>query len=554
MKQYVPSLLFLLFTGLFPGAIKAQNTYDQVFSLIQTHCAGAACHDGTVPTFNINVSQDSFYHEILNLTPVNPAAAANYNKILAPGDVQHCLLLRKISHGISDGLALGAGEGNYMPNNLPALANNEIELVRQWIMYGAPETGVVVDTAMINTFYRNGGLGDVYSPHNPPAPGTGFQIYYGRFFLNAHTSDTEVFYKVNPHITQNIESAKIDFMMPAGDHHFVMYLFQPGGDVQYPWGIRPLADGSMEFDEYGIGAGPGLWDFTLPPNTAFFFPAGQMLDMDLHIQNPTIDSIYACDMYINIYTEPANTTTQYMKTEAYINQNIVIPYKDTVRWDVYAQDSTRTQNWNIWKLYSHTHKYGTAFNIWSLKEDGTKGPEIYDGNYSYEDGFNVGYYRWGPHVTVRTWPNDSLFPVNPWSGLVGTATWYNYAGPDTVWWGFSSADEMQVIFFLYVDGGPLSPTGINKPVDNNISAEVFPNPVADQFIVKYSLSEPATVKIDLMDMLGNKVTQLIREDSQGSGDYTQAFNVSEYKLQPGIYLVSFDIGGKTQTQKLVVTE
>jgi hypothetical protein len=310
----------------------------------------------------------------------------------------------------------------------------------------------------------------------------------------------------------------------------------------------------MEFDQYGIGAGPGLWDFTLPSNTAFFFQAGQMLDMDLHIQNPTIDSIYSCDMYINIYTEPANTTPIYMKTEAYINQSIAIPLNDTVSFNVYAQDSTRTQNWDVWKLYSHTHKYGIAFNIWSLNQDGSTGPEIYDGNYSYEDGFNVGYYRWGPHVTVRTWPNDSLFSVNPWSGLIGTATWYNYGGPDTVWWGFSSADEMQVIFFMYVDGGPLSPTGINTPVQNNITTEIFPNPSSDQFVVKYGLSQPATVRIDLLDMLGNKVTELVREGQQGSGQYTQTFNASEYKLQPGIYLVSFDIGGKTQTQKLVVTE
>jgi uncharacterized membrane protein len=100
----------------------------------------------------------------------------------------------------------------------------------------------------------------------------------------------------------------------------------------------------------------------------------------------------------------------------------------------------------------------------------------------------------------------------------------------------------------------LSPTGINTPVQNNITTEIFPNPSSDQFVVKYGLSQPATVRIDLLDMLGNKVTELVREGQQGSGQYTQTFNASEYKLQPGIYLVSFDIGGKTQTQKLVVTE
>ena len=233
-----------------------QNTYDQVYQLIQTHCAGASCHDGTVPTFNINVSEDSFYHEVVNLTPVNPAAAANYNSIIAPGDVQHSFLLRKISHGISDGLAIAQAEGNYMPSGLPALANNEIELVRQWILYGAPKTGNVVDTGLINTYYRTGGIDDTYSPHDAPAPGTGFQMYYGRVFLGPNTRDTEFFYKFNPHINSAIESQQVTTMMPANDHHFVLCLFSPGGQASYTAGLRPLSESSMEYDVYGIGTAP----------------------------------------------------------------------------------------------------------------------------------------------------------------------------------------------------------------------------------------------------------------------------------------------------------
>jgi hypothetical protein len=175
------AFLIILFS---PASIVAQSTYAQVYQLIQTRCAGAACHDGSVPTFNINVSADSFYHEVVNSTPVNPAAAGNFNKIVAPGDVQHSFLLRKIAHGLSDGLKLKQpSEGLDMPNGLPAVANNEIELVRQWILYGAPETGTVVDTGMINTYYRSGGIDDTYSPHDAPASGQGFQLYYGRIFL-----------------------------------------------------------------------------------------------------------------------------------------------------------------------------------------------------------------------------------------------------------------------------------------------------------------------------------------------------------------------------------
>ena len=550
------SLLLLVITAVsLQTALKAQSSYAQVYQLIQTHCAGSSCHDGSTPTFNINVSADSFYHEILNATPVNPAAAGNFNKLVSPGDVQHSFLLRKIAHGISDGLKLNQpSEGLDMPQGLPALAKNEIELVRQWILYGAPKTGDVVDTATINTYYRTGGIDDVYNHPAPPAPGTGFQIYYGRFFVKAGISDTEVYYKVDPHLTQATESYKIDFLLPSDDHHFILYLFQPGGDVNYPWGIRPIENGSMEYDLYGIG-GTGTWTIDLPPNTAFYFNPGQMFDLDLHLTNPHIDSIYSCEMYVNIYTEPANTTNNYMKMASFVNMDIVIPKDGQYHtFPLMAQDSSRTNYWNIWKMSSHTHRYGTGFNMWLKNPDGSKGAKIYNGNYSYEDGYDVGYYRWGPHATTRTFPNDSLFPVNPLTGIISEATWKNTAGPDTVWWGFSSLDEMEAIYFYYIDGAPLSPSGINAPVSEDGSAKVFPNPVVDEFVLKYELTEPANVQIDLLDLLGNKITNLVTEQVQTTGQYTHGFSTADHKLSAGIYIVAFNIGGKTETQKLIITE
>ncbi len=162
-----------------------------------------------------------------------------------------------------------------------------------------------------------------------------------------------------------------------------------------------------------------------------------------------MDSIYSCEIYVNIYTEPANTTNRYMKMQPFVNMSIFIPEDgQSHSFPLYAQDSTRTTYWNLWKLSSHTHRYGTAFNMWLLNPDGSQGAEVYNGNYSYEDGFDVGYYRWGPHATFRTWPGDSLFPVNPYSGIYGEATWLNTAGPDTVWWDFHPWMKWKQFIFI----------------------------------------------------------------------------------------------------------
>ena len=554
MKRLLPLSLLLLFFWKSEN-VKAQSTYAQVFSIIQSHCAGSACHDGSVPTFNINVSADSFYHEVINRTPVNPAAGTIYNKIVIPGDVQRSFLLRKVAHGISDGLKLNQpSEGLDMPSGLPSLAKNEIELIRQWILMGAPETGNVVDTSIINTYYRTGGIDDTYSPHDAPAAGTGFQIYYGRIFLGANTRDTEFFYKVDPHLTTAIEAKQITTMMPTNDHHFQILLFQQGSASSYPWGLRSLAQGSMENDQYGIGTAAGLWNYTLPTGTAFFFAQNQMFDLDIHIQNPSIDSIYSTDLYINFYTQPNGTAQHYMLVNNVPNLNISIPEDGQPHtFTIVDQDSSQTKYWNLWKLYTHTHKYGTAFNVWLRNPDGTKGAQIYDGNYSYEDGYDVGYYRWGPHVTFRTWAGDSLFAVNPLTGLIGEATWINTAGPNPVVWGFSAYEEMMDVGFFYVQGDDL-PTAVTTVPENNAEIKVFPNPVADEFVLQYSLSQEASVQIDLFDVAGNKIGNMLNNVSQPTGKYSLGIHTDQYNLAAGIYLVSINIGGKVTTQKLVITD
>jgi hypothetical protein len=558
MKYFYLTLTVLFLMVQNPISIKSQNTYDQIYHMLRTNCANSGCHDGTAgsqTSLNINLSSDSLYNQIINEAPVNPAALNNFNKIVAPGDVQRSFLLRKIAHGISDGLALTQPEGLAMPNGSTQLKNYEIELVRQWIMAGAPKTGKVVDTSVINTYYRTGGVDGTHSAHSAPATGSGFQLYIGRLFLNKNTADTEIYYKIDPHLISAIESPRVSFMMPDGLHHFQLLLFRDTSSFNlYHWGVRPIGESSMENTLYGVGAGPGYTSLDLPPNTAFYLQKDQRFDVDMHIQNPSPDSIYSVDMYVNVYTEPANTTTNYMYNINFPNFYFQIPADGQPHtFTQLGYDSAQTHYWKIWRLYSHTHKYGTAFNIWLRNPDGSKGAEVYNGNYNYEVGYDAGYYRNGTHSTVRQFANDSLLEVNPLTGLIGEATWRN-TGSIPMAWGLTTDQEMMVFGFFHIDGDPLVPNSIpSTPLDNRAN-KVFPNPVADQFVLSYELEDPGRVEIDLLDMVGNKVATLINSTFSDKGRYTHGFTASEFKLQAGIYLVNFNVDGKTATQKLIITD
>ncbi len=286
--KYFSFIFLLLPLSLLNTSVKAQRTFAQIYQIIHTGCTASACHDGSVPTFNGKLSIDSFYTAIINASPINPAADSAHYKLIAPGDVQRSFMLRKLAHGISDGLDITIPYGNPMPSGLPALPNNEIELLRQWIMMGAPETGTVVDTALINSYYRNGGIDDTYSPHTPPANGE--QIYFGVFLRP--DSEVEYSYKYNSFFQSAVEVDTITTMLPANDYDFVIGVFQTGQDGSYPWGLRPLTLGSFASMQYSIGAGPGLREYALPYGSAFYYPAGQVFDLDLHVRNPSHDSIY----------------------------------------------------------------------------------------------------------------------------------------------------------------------------------------------------------------------------------------------------------------------
>lgn len=176
------SLFTLLVAGMSFSAL-AQESFTMIHNILQTRCAGNGCHNGSTSTFNVMQSEADVYAALVNADPLNPAALAKGNKLIRPGYPTKSFLLRKIAHGISDVLEIEPAEGGNMPDAGGSLEDHEIELFRQWVIFGAPLTGNVVDTALINTYYREGGIDDTQPDHAAPDPSEGFQMYMGRIFV-----------------------------------------------------------------------------------------------------------------------------------------------------------------------------------------------------------------------------------------------------------------------------------------------------------------------------------------------------------------------------------
>lgn len=523
--------------------------------ILQTNCAGSSCHSGSTPTFNVTLSESALYTALVNATPVNPAAATKGDKLITPGYADRSFLLRKIAHGLNENnihLALNQpSEGSEMPQGASALSKPEIELFRQWILRGAPQTGNVVDTAIIAKYYSGKGKDDTYSNHAPPAAGTGFQIYVGKILVPPATEDY-YYIKHDPRLPSAIEIPEITTMLPAATHHFVIFKYQPGQSGLYKEGLRPEAESSHASVLDGIGTGPNLWDYDLPNSSAYFWEQSTVLDLNLHIRNNMADTVMGCDLYINVYTQPLGTTTEYMLIRNYPVFSIVIP-PDNVEHEFIevANDTNETHYWKVWQLYGHTHQWGTDYDIFLRNPNGTMGSQEYESWYSYEQGFNVGYHRFGVDATFRFYPENALLEVDPRLGWIHRARYKNNT-QDTIYWGITSDEEMMVMGFQYITGDTLGalPSGIGKSESNTMRVNVFPNPASEEISLNYSLVNAADVSIELTNLLG-ETTVLATTRNKPTGNYLDEVKLPD-GISRGVYILTLRAGNQSSTQRIVI--
>jgi plastocyanin len=94
-------------------------------------------------------------------------------------------------------------------------------------------------------------------------------------------------------------------------------------------------------------------------------------------------------------------------------------------------------------------------------------------------------------------------------------------------------------------------TGLKQNSMNGKSLSVYPNPTSQFFTLKFSLTESTAVKIDLLDISGKRIKNLV-SSVYASGDWTKAF--PSEGLVPGLYLIRLTRNGKMETTSLVIAK
>lgn len=551
----IRSLLFLGLSLMVIYYSAGQATYQEIVTILQTKCSGSGCHNGVTPgIFSVAGSAADIYGRIVNVTPVNPAAAAKGYKLIDPGYPERSFLLRKIAGTFDPGLTLQQPqEGNLMPTAGTPLTSVEKELIRQWIQFGAPQTGTVVNKQILIDFYNNGkGLPRIPTPP-APLPSEGFQIHQGPIFL-APGEEREYQWRFDTKLLHPVEATRFVGYMSPQSHHLILYKYNPGVGNSEPQGFT-LVDNIIDQFNIQINARIlGVWQYNtehqLPAGTAYFWESGAILNANFHVKNYSADSILAAEAYINVYTQPAGSGSVQMYSDLIVYGGMN-PYQLNIpnTGNPITLTMTQTQpnqHINIWILQAHTHKLGVDYDIFLRNPDGTKGDQIYEGFFNADYTFNQGFYDYA-HPPVRKF--EPLLTVNMTHGLIHEATYVNN-GPTPVGFGLTTDDEMFITYIHYTLAQPTSYEHLSAIYSRDI--RLFPNPSDGNFTVAYTLPVDDKITIEILNMRGEK-TALVMNEYRQKGMHQEVVRRDLHAFSAGTYLLGISGTRFKEFRKIVIS-
>lgn len=550
----------LLFTTIWLGfqtfSFAQTPTFERVYQIFQTNCASPYCHGNSGQNGGLDLEgagattadkMTAVYNNLVGVIPSNTEAAAKNDHIIYKGRADKSFLFRKVNNGLESTVSLATNEGDAMPKGGTSLTSVEKELIRQWILFGAPATGEVVKESLLVDYYENG-LGANSFPVVPAAPAAseGFQIKMGPFFLAPQNNaqgwldEVEYFQKWKVGLPNDVEVTRIDTKMGTYSHHFIMY------DYDNPAAANNLSDGlRTNISHVNISLVEAIQeptDLRLPQGSAFFWENDIVLDLNSHYINYDANKVHKAEAYINIYTQPTGTANQEMYTILEANPSIYIPNNGN------AYTFSQTLNYNLgtvylWSMMGHTHQWGAGYKVYK-RTNQTKGALIYDAACPQGiPGCATPFFDY-QHIPMRFY--DPLLPINFnfANGVIHEASYIN-TGTAAVGWGDTSDDEMMVVVFMGLTDTTGVTTNIPKITANPLDdVKISPNPATDRVFV----SVPPAVtsySFTLVDILGSIVMHLPTVTGN-------QIAIEKEGLPAGVYIYKIETeNGRHKTGKIV---
>lgn len=95
---------------------------------------------------------------------------------------------------------------------------------------------------------------------------------------------------------------------------------------------------------------------------------------------------------------------------------------------------------------------------------------------------------------------------------------------------------------------PETPQSVNDELSRISNLSFFPNPNAGNFYVRFKVSQPSDVHLEIMDLSGKSI--YAHDEKNFSGDFEK--NIYRSELPAGAYLMEVSVGQETKALKIIV--
>jgi hypothetical protein len=428
------------------------------------------------------------------------------------------------------------------------LTNQEIQQIQQWADNGTPQGNPALEPPL-PTFPTGSQLGtpDLVVKMNQKFTHQGNnQDQYQVFVL-----------PTNLPTDKNIAAVEIRPGNKTIAHHSILAMDTTNTatalDAQDP------KYGYASFGGFGFNPVETNWAGWTPGNAPRFYPIGMgkklfkgaKLLLQMHYgpsavtqqDSSTVNIFYAHNpVYRYVATAPISPMLL-------VNGPFVIPANQVKTFHAVYQVPI---DLSLVSVLPHMHLLGKSWNVYALKPNGDtiKIIKIKDWDFNWQNNYRFPRLLKIPmgstlHV-FGTYDNTVNNPSNPNNP------------PLPVSWGESTTDEMYLVYFEFV---PYLPGDENMVLSDKTVAGTFikpatklyplyPNPVNDKMTVGFSLAKPEKVSLKLLDVNGQTVRELSKDQLFHQGPHSLDFPAEN--LPAGVYLFRMEAGSFAQTQRLVL--
>ncbi len=450
--------IVLLVNVILDASEENRQTWEIILEdIIVPRCA--SCHtEGTfyAEQSGLVLTSDVAYQEIINTAPTNNAAIDDgLVQLSSEGGLLGIQLsyfwekinIRDEEHYLGD----HPYYGELMPLGGPFLTNGQLSFIEEWIVAGAPQSGVVVDPALLadTTIYT--------APEFEilEVPEFGLQLHLGPFEVPPG-GEMELLLYEDPGYTEDVFIDRVKISMRPGSHHFILYTFTdeiPPYFIPEEGEIRPFYDDNgniiygnllaMQFHKFVTGTQWPAMDYHFPVGVALRFPHEFGFDMNTHYLNYT-DEPLTGEIYTNLYFAEPSEIEHVAEILMLNNQNFNLPPNEITTVErTYTFSQIRISHdipndineIKIFQLFSHAHQHLIRFDI-----------EV-----EYADGTTDLVY------TALDWEHPPILQLydplvlTQGMGIKLTATYDNWTD-DYLQFGLLSTDEMMILFgYFYTD-------------------------------------------------------------------------------------------------------